>query len=164
MWFDVEPVEIDFLETSPFRIENDAIINAPPERVFEILTNGEGQKEWFQDFVGFRWTSAEPHGAGSTREVELKMLAVKERFLVWEPGERLAFTVTAITLPVVSRMIEDMQFERMGDRTRFRWTVHYTPTLAMRAVHPVARGIFGKMFAVTASGLTNYAARNATAA
>jgi uncharacterized protein YndB with AHSA1/START domain len=160
MWFDVEPSEIEFTETSRFRIENDAIINAAPERVFQIFATGEAQEEWFQDFVANRWTSPEPYGAGSSREVELKMLTVKERFLSWEPGKRLAFTITAITLPLVRRMVEDLQFEPLGDRTRFRWVVHYEPTLVMRAVHPIARAIFGKLFAATISGLTDYAGRN----
>lgn len=163
MWFEVEPAEIGFLESSRFRIENGAIINASPERVFRILSEGEGMGEWFQDFVACRWTSPDPHGAGSTREVELKAMAVKERFLVWEPGERLVFTITAMKLPLVTRMVEDMRLERLGDRTRLRWSVHYTPSLLMRPVHPIAHAFFEKMFAMTTGGLTSYATRHPTA-
>jgi uncharacterized protein YndB with AHSA1/START domain len=160
MWFDLAPCDIGFTNNSPFRFENEAVINAPPERVFQIMVRGEGQTEWFQDFVASRWTSPEPHGAGSTREVELRMLTVKERFLVWQPGERLAFAITAITIPLVRRMVEDLRFERMGDRTRLRWTAHYEPRLAMRAVHPIARALFGKMFAASISALATYAGRH----
>lgn len=160
MWFDVEPSDIGYTEISPFQIVNEAIINASPERVFDILAAGENQSEWFQDFVENRWTSPEPYGVGSTREVELKIITVKERFLVWDRGKHLAFTITASTVPAVRRMLEEFHMEPVGDRTRFRWTAHYTPSRLMRVVHPVMRIQFSKMFAVTTSKLAAYAGRS----
>src|SRR4051812_6234109 len=106
MWFDVEAMDLGFTTRSPFVLENQAVINATPDRVFAIFATGERQAEWFQDFVACRWTSAEPHGNGAEREVELKLLTVKERFLAWEEGKRLSFTVYGITLPLVSAMVE----------------------------------------------------------
>jgi uncharacterized protein YndB with AHSA1/START domain len=149
-----------FADHSPYRFENEVLIDASPQRVFDIVANAEQQDRWFQDWVTHRWTSPEPHGVGATREVQLKVLSVKERFLVWEPGRRIAFTITAITLPLVRRMVEDMRFEPEGDRTRLRWTAHYAPTLLMRAVHPVARLVFGRMFAASTRGLADYAGRH----
>jgi uncharacterized protein YndB with AHSA1/START domain len=162
MWFDVESVDLGFTESSPFKLENEAVIRASPERVFEILTTAEGQREWFQDFRADRWTSAPPHGVGSTREIELKLLTVKERFLAWERGKRVAFAITAITIPIVTAMVEDIQLSKLDDeRTRLAWRVHYRPALAFRLVHPVARTVFGKMFSASTAGLTRYAAAHA---
>jgi uncharacterized protein YndB with AHSA1/START domain len=159
MWFDVEAVPLSFTESSPHHIEASALIDAPPARVFEIMATGEGQKEWFQDFVACRWTSAPPHGVGAEREIELKALTVKERFLAWEPGKRLAFCVYGITVPLVSAMIEDMTFEDVGGgrATRFVWRVHYRPSLLMKVIHPIGRAIFGEMFRNSAEGLARYA-------
>lgn len=157
MWFDVEAVPLSFTEWAPFRIENVVLIDAKPERIFEIAVNGEGQAEWFQDFIGSRWTNAE-RGVGGEREVELKLLTVKERFLVWEPAKRLSFHIHAITVPFVKAMLEDWLFEPVGDHaTRFTWRVHYTPSLPMRLVHPLARMMFGGMFKSSAEGLARYA-------
>ena len=160
MWFDVEPADMSFTQSSPHQLSNEAVIDATPERVFEIFATAERQRDWFKDFVACRWTSAAPQGAGSTREITLKTLSVKERFLVWEPGKRLSFCIYASTMPLMKRMIEDMQMEPTGSdasQTRLRWTVHYEPTLPMRLVHPVARVVFGGMFRESTEGLRRYA-------
>lgn len=158
MWFATAPTELDFTENSPFRLTFDAIVEARPERVFDIFAKGEAQEIWFQDFKAVRWTSPEPHSVGTTREVELKILTVKERFVAWDRGNRLSFSIDAITVPLVKRMMEDLQFEGIGEKgTRLVWTVHYEPSLAMRAVHPVAKMVFGKMFRTSLDGLVKYA-------
>ncbi len=156
MWFDVDPVPLERIEELPFRFENTALIDAPPARVFQIWVDGEGQTEWFQDWVGFRWTNA-TRGVGAEREAQLKMLSVKERFLVWEPGQRMTFTIYGITLPLVKEMAEDLTFEPAGERaTRMRWVARYRPTTAMRLVHPIARMIFGEMFRASTEGLARW--------
>jgi len=162
MWFDVEAVPLSFTESSPYRFENVVLIDAPPARVFDIWATGEGQKEWFQDFVANRWTSA-AHGVNAEREVELKLLTVRERFLVWEPGKRLAFTMYGITLPLVKAMVEDIILEPAGEHaTRMIWRAHYAPSLLMRMIHPIGRMIFGELFKNSAEGLARYAKAHPT--
>lgn len=157
MWFDAEAVPLSFTESAPFRFENTVLIDAAPARVFQILAAAEAQPEWFQDFVACRWTTAQ-RGVGAEREIQLKLLTVKERFLAWDQDRRLAFHVYAATLPFIKAMIEDMVLEPLGDRaTRLIWRVHYAPTLPMRLVHPVARVMFGEMFKTSAEGLARYA-------
>jgi hypothetical protein len=79
-------------DTTPRRSEHS--IPSPPPRISAPV----------QDFVA-AGGRAGPHGVGAEREIEPK-LTVKERFLAWEPGKRLTFTVFAIA-PVVDAM-EDM--------------------------------------------------------
>lgn len=158
MWFDVEAVPLSFCESSPYRIENTMEAAASADRVFAIIATGERQAEWFQDFVACRWTTAEPHGVGAEREIKLKALAVKERFLAWDPGRRISFHIHAITLPLVKAMLEDMVIEPLGpSRCRITWTVHYRPSLLMKAFHPLGRAIFGGMFRKSIAGLARYA-------
>jgi uncharacterized protein YndB with AHSA1/START domain len=159
MWFAVEARDLRYPPTSPHVLENVAIIDAAPERVFEVFAKAENQREWFQDFVACRWTTPGPHGVGAEREIELKLLTVKERFLAWDPGKRLTFTIHASTLPMVDGMVEDMLFEPTGEgKTRFTWRVHYTPKLFMRPLHPILRGVFGKMFTASTTGVARYIA------
>jgi hypothetical protein len=160
MWFDVHPADIGYTQRSPFQFRNETVLDVPPDRAFEIVGNDEGASVWFKDFVACRWTSAAPHGVGSTREIELKILTVKERFLVWEPGKRATFCIYATTLPIVTQMVEDMSFEPADNGgTRFIWNVHYTPSMLMRPVHGIARKLFGGMFETSIEGLRRYTAR-----
>jgi uncharacterized protein YndB with AHSA1/START domain len=165
MWFDVEAVPLSFTRSSPYHIENTTSIEASAARVFEIIATGERQKDWFVDFVACRWTSPEPRGVGAEREVQLKLLTVKERFLAWDEGKRLSFHIHGITLPFVKAMLEDMVIESTGERTcRVTWTVHYRPSLLMKLGHPIGRAIFGRMFRGSIQGLARYAAAHPTAA
>jgi uncharacterized protein YndB with AHSA1/START domain len=158
MWFDCEPVTAAFTDESPHHLAFEATIKASPERVFDIFATGEGQEQWFADFVACRWHQEGEHDVGSTRDIELKLLTVKERFLIWDRGKRLTFHIYAITLPLVKAMVEDMQFAPAGDgKTKLVWRVHYKPAAIFSLIHPVARKVFGGMFAKSLEGLTRYA-------
>jgi len=158
MWFPTTPSELSYVDTAPFRLANVVTVSAPPERIFDLFATGERQEEWFKDFVGIRWTSQEPHEVGSTREIKLKALKVKERFLAWDRGKRLTFSIDAITLPIVTAMLEDLRFEPLdeGRSTKLVWHVYYTPALAMKPVHAVARVVFERMFRISAEGIRRF--------
>lgn len=157
MWFSLRSIDLAFAPQAPFHFHNEAELPAPPERVWAVLEDGDTWPGWFKDFVSMRWTSPPPHGAGSTREVRLKPLSVRETFLAWEPGRRFAFRVDAITLPLVSAMMEDLVLTpREGGRTHLSWRVSYTPRPVMRLIHPLLRMIFGGMFKVTLANLGRY--------
>lgn len=158
MFFATTPTDLAFTTSSPFRLTFDATAEAPPERVFDVLADDAAMKKWFADVKDIRWTSKAPFGVGSTREVELKTLTVKERFVAWERGVRMTFSIDAITIPLVKALMEDIQLEPLGEKgTRIVWTVHYEPTLLMRAAHPVAKMIFSKMWRAALGGLAKYA-------
>jgi uncharacterized protein YndB with AHSA1/START domain len=147
MWFDLRRMSLEDAARAPFGFDNRADIAAPPERVFALFADGNGMGRWLQDFVACRWTSPEPHGVGSEREVELALFTVKERFLAWDPGKRIAFSIDAITLPLLAAAVEDLQLAPSASGgTQVRWRVHYAPSLAMRLVHPLARVVFGRLF------------------
>lgn len=162
MWFPVVWSDLKYIDSSPYRIANVVEIDASPERVFDLFATGERQTEWFADFVGCRWTSTALEGVESTREIELKMLKVLERFLVWERGSRLTFSIDAITLPIVDQMLEDLRFEPgpSGKGTRLIWHVHYTPAKFMMPFHPAARAVFESMFRKSAEGVKRFAEAN----
>lgn len=146
MWFHLAPTDLSFLDHSPRRIEHALEIAAPAERVF-ALAAGERFHDWLTELVACEWTSPAPHGVGSTRIVALDTLAVRERFVAWEPGRRLAFVIEECTVPLVRRMMEHLAIEPLGEaRCRLVYTVHYEPSILMTAVHPVARPIFARMF------------------
>lgn len=158
MWFNTIPSEVSFIDAASHRIAAVTEIPAPPQKVFDVFATADHQHVWMKDFVACRWTSPEPHGVGATREIELKALTARERFLIWEPGKRLAFSIDALTVPVIGQAVEDMRFEPIdgGSATRFVWHVCYSPSRALLPLHPVIRAVFGHMFRVSAKNLAHW--------
>ena len=62
-------------------------------------------------------------GVGGTRTVHVPGAAVEEEFLAWEPGAQFAFTVTAIGVPVVKSLVENVEITAEGPDA---CTVSYT--------------------------------------
>ncbi|MEZ0374555.1 MAG: SRPBCC family protein [Candidatus Sericytochromatia bacterium] len=162
-FFKLTPSELDFAAKAPYCLDNQTLIEAPPEQVFAVLSESDWH-DWFVDFKSVEWTSPAPYGVGSTRTVVLKTLTVQERFLAWEPGRRFSFSIDAISLPLVKWMMEDMHLEPVenGRATRFRWRVYYAPAPLMQMAHPIARGIFGGMFKASLNNLKAYAEKKVT--
>jgi len=158
MWFNTKPSDVSFADSAPHRIAAVAEIQTSPQNVFDIFATSDHQNVWMKDFKACRWTSEKPHGVGATREIELKALTVKERFLIWEPGNRLMFSVDAITVPIIDQMVEDMRFESLsgGNATRLIWHVHYSPARMATPIHPIARAVFSHMFTSSAKNLANW--------
>lgn len=160
MWFALAPERLDFVRRSPQQLRFDAAIWAPPERVFDVIVDDD-MGTWLRDFVEMRWTSPRTHAVDATRIVRLKLgLAVKERFLAWERGKHVAFTIEAISVPgVVRSMVEDFRIEPLSSRhTRLRYTVHYAPHPVVLPVQPAARAFFGAMFHDALRGIARVAA------
>ena len=154
------PMDLEFLTNPPESMEFAATIDASAAKVFEILADPGKLGLWLQDFKGANWLTEAPHGVGSKREVRLKLVTVRERFLAWEPGKRFAFVMDASSLPIVEAMGEDMRLESRGDnRCEVRWKVCYTSTTLGKIVRPIARAIFGKLFRDSLAGLKALAER-----
>ena len=72
----------------------------------------------------------------------------------------MTFRIEACSLPLVKAMMEDFRIHKVGkSRSRIDYTIHYTPSLIVRAVHPLARAVFGKMFRDVVRGVTRMAER-----
>lgn len=156
MWFNLSKIDISFAINAPEHFISQRIIPAPPHKVFQILAENPWE-EWFDDVVSSKWTSPEPYGNGSKREVRLKAFIARETFLVWEPGKRIAFSIDQLTMPLVKAMMEDLEMEESIDGgTRLKWTVHYELPLYLKAFHPVLKMVYGKMFTNALKNLSEY--------
>lgn len=141
------PMDLEFLANPPEWMEFEGTIDRSADAVFDILADPSKLGLWLKDFKDARWLTEPPHGEGSKRQVKLKLITVEERFLAWEPGKRFAFVMDATSLPIVDAMGEDMRIEPRGEnRCHIVWRVAYSPTSIGRAVKPVARMVFGKLF------------------
>jgi uncharacterized protein YndB with AHSA1/START domain len=163
MWFACIPRDLDW--KAPYVIRNEAELDAPPERVFDVWADIDEWPKWFSDIRKGTWDTPPPHGAHSRREVVLNLLSVREQFLAWDPGRRYAFTMTACTLPLAHSIVEDYQLEALpGGRSRLVWEVRFDLRLPFVPLSPVVRFVFGKMFRDATAGLVTYVSAASKAA
>ncbi len=147
MWFKVRASEPTFADASKKHFTYDFRVDMPPTVAFTTVTSPMEMGRWMPDIRSCRWVTSEPHGVGSVREVKLTTIAVHEKILVWEPGERFVFTVVRASVPILKRMVEDFRFEpQPGGGTRIRWTIAYQPRTLAMPLEPLLAPRFARMF------------------
>ncbi len=140
------PVDESFFETAPQRFAHTWEIAQPADVVWSQLT-GDQPLFWING-MKINWTSPAPFGVGTTRTVHvLGLIAVQERYFLWEEGHRKAFCGTAMNLPLFDKLAEDYLVEPRGeDACAFTWKIAIKPSLIGKPGAPVNKVLFGLGF------------------
>jgi uncharacterized protein YndB with AHSA1/START domain len=143
---------MEWTDRAPQSLVFEQELEASCGEVFEILADVDSWPEWFPEFRRVEWVTGGEPGVGSRRQIWMGPLRAEEEFLVWEPGERFAFTMTKISLPLAERLVEDYRLTAIGEgKCRLDWTVYFEPPwfLAPAAplVVPAMRWSFGRAMA-----------------
>src|ERR1043165_1470929 len=128
----LHPLALDDFETQPFRFTAAAQLDADPISVFAELRD---PSLWFPLLYKSVWKTGATSGVGAEREVRLRTFGTfRERMLAWDEGERVAFTMTQTTSPLIDRMAEDWQVSRAdGIYTQLTFSIYATPSMIGRA-------------------------------
>jgi len=162
--FHLNPCEPSFTQESRFRFVNQIAVAAKPQQIFEVISDGKLEAEWFPDFKSCEWLTAPPHGVGSIRRYKLTYMTIIEHFTVWEPGQRLVFFLSECSLPLMTRFMEDYTITPLEDGTaRLTWQVSYSPTWWLRPLHPILRPYFKHDFSRASANLERLLRRLASA-
>lgn len=95
-------------------VHAETTIEAPVDAVWAVLGEGYGRlHEWFSRASSTTLRTDPPIGLGTVRVVKSGPLEVIEEIVVWEPGERLGYTIEG--LPPGARDV------------RTEWTLHPRP-------------------------------------
>lgn len=138
------PLSLDELETQPFRISGTAQLDADPLAVFAELGD---PSLWFPLMRRSVWKTAATGGVGAEREIQHAIFGrARERMLAWDPGERVSFTMTQVSTPLVDRMGEEWLLSRESIYTRLDWIVVATPSRLGRFATPALRRILQVLF------------------
>jgi hypothetical protein len=158
--FGMKSCDLGFLDGAPHRFVNRATLDGDANSVFDLLTDGEIEGEWFPDFKRITWLTAAPHGAKSARLYELTYMRLKEQFLVWERGRRLCFYMTEWSIPMLRRCMEHYELvSRPDGRTDLVWTVCFEPRTFTRPLVPFAKLFWGRDFREATARLTRLVGR-----
>ena len=158
MWFRVRPADVTFAATAKKQLTYDVAVAGSGAAAFRAVTEPEALMRWMTGVKSAKWLTSAPHGVGSVREVHVPGIAVHEKVLVWEPGERFVFCVVRANVPLLKRMVEDFRMTRMESGTRVQWTVAYQPLLLASPLEFVLTPRFSKMFQEGSAQLARYVA------
>jgi uncharacterized protein YndB with AHSA1/START domain len=104
-------------------------IDAPRDRVWDILVDHEGMPLWFpaREVVLRRAGVDDPNGVGAQRVVRISGLAIEEVVTAFKPCEHFEYRVTA-GAPFVDHLA-DVILMCDGDGTRVRWSARLRPLI-----------------------------------
>ena len=158
MWFVLDRVDLDFVDTAPHHVCREVLLDVPADRAFDVLT-GDRWREWFPDLQDITWYP--PRGVGGTRYLRLHRSEVHETFLAWEPGRRLAFSVDRSTVPFIKAMLVEFRLTpaSAGNRTQVALCWHYTLPIWWRPMHASVRRRVEKILSAALAALKHFVER-----
>lgn len=145
--FALTPSEQSFADEAEYSIDNQAVIPAPPEQVYDEFIGLENGFKWVQHLV--RLDVLTP-GAPPDRRIydeTWDFMTVRIRTVEAHRGRRWVGSIDNSSLPLTRQMLQVVTFEPLPNGyTHFRWRLYYTPSLLVR---PILRGLqraFEQMF------------------
>ncbi|UQW99905.1 SRPBCC family protein [Streptomyces sp. RerS4] len=145
----LRPVDLDFVDTAPVRLEFDALVAASPASVYRALAEDvTGWPRWFRAI-----TLARPTHGGAGREIRLMGgVRFRETVMAADPGRRYAYRVDETNVPGVRALLEDWRLTpephpaAVETGTRIRWAFTADGPAAFRRALTVVRPGLGRSF------------------
>jgi carbon monoxide dehydrogenase subunit G len=143
-----ERVELDFIDSAPFRFVSKVDLAITPEQLFEVLADENSWPHWATVITKVVWTSPEPRGVGTTRTVSMRGNIIgDEEFIAWEPFSHMAFRFNQSTSNAISAFAEDYRVVETADGCHLTWVMAIKPNglagkLGMSIGQPVMSWLF----------------------
>lgn len=98
-------------------------LDAPPERVWEVVEPVENHVDWMADAVAIRFITDQTRGVGTRFECDTKVGPIRltdhMEITEWDPGRAMGVRHTGIVTGSGVFTLEGIDLDR---RTRFTWT------------------------------------------
>lgn len=156
----LSPAGPDFFASAPNRIVVERTVAAPAARIWDAITDTPGWTTWYPTMTSAAVTSDPGHGVGSTRSVKVGRLEADERFIVWEPERRWAFTIVKTNVPLAKRFAEQLELIPDGDVTTVRYTGAFEPHLIVRLFTRIVEGQIRTAWTAGLDGLADHLGRS----
>jgi uncharacterized protein YndB with AHSA1/START domain len=130
----------------------DVVAPAPPERVFSLLADAPGWKEWGGVMIArSRWEregAPEAGGVGAVRAVGRFPFVAREEIVAYDPPRHLAYTLVS-GLPRRSYRA-DVTFSAVDGGTQIHWTGEFVPSI------PGTGGLFTAVLRTAVANLASH--------
>ncbi len=143
-----ERVDLDFIDSAPYRFVSTVELAITPEQLFEVLADAESWPQWATVITKVTWTSPEPRGVGTTRTVHMRGGIVgDEEFLAWEPFSHMAFRFNEASTGSIAAFAEDYRVVKTSGGCHLTWVMAMKPKgLAARLGMTLGRPVMAWMF------------------
>ncbi|HEY2214521.1 MAG TPA: SRPBCC family protein [Acidimicrobiales bacterium] len=142
--FALQDRSADWAAQAPIVVSRSFTVAAPPDQVFALMGDITGWSNWFGGMRKVRHDSGPASGVGAVRTVWVGTTRVQERFIVWEPGQRMSFVLTTMNVPGLVAMVEDYALEPNGsDGTTVKVTIGVEGGAIFKRIPGVVRSIIG---------------------
>lgn len=143
-WYEFTEFGAGYFDTAPFRAVTKVKIDAPAEHVFRVLEDGDAWPRWIPAVARVEWTSPTPFDVGTTRSVYMRTgHRIDERFITWEDGREMAFTVLGSDVPGLTSFGERYVLTPIEGGCELRWTFVLQPrgfiAQGLYAIRPALR-------------------------
>lgn len=149
MAFELEPVGLDFIPQAKRKLVYTVDCHAEPAFLFDAFAHMEDGREWMEQFVSM---ISDRRGPGAVFDETFTFMKFRARTLVFDRPNRWVARLEASSIPLATRMIEEVTFTRRDDgRTHLVWTFSLDPhPLALpfeKVITPVFDGLFSRSLA-----------------
>lgn len=142
----LRPVGVEYLGTAPVRATLRQTIPAGAATTFRSFEDAESWPQWLDPIDRVVWTSPQPFGVGTTRDVVGRVGTISERFFAWEDGRRMSFHITEADVPVLGAFCEDYELVPTGeDECVLVWRYGFECRGVYRLVQPAVAAVFRRM-------------------
>ena len=135
---------LDWIERAPVSFSGSVTTTASPQAVFAILADHERWPDWFPLLKKEEVLGPRREGVGIRRVATFPGGKVEEIIIAWDPGQRLAFTATAVSPGIVRALIDDCRIEAAPSGTRVTYTTYLEPVSVFRPLMGLMKGLMGK--------------------
>ena len=140
----VEQKNLDWIERAPVSFSGSATTTASPKAVFAILADHERWPEWFPVIKKVEVLGPRREGVGTRRLTTIPGGKIWELIVAWDPGQRWAFTATAVSPGIVRALLEDCRIETAPSGTRVTYTIYPERVSVFRPLMGLMKGPMGK--------------------
>lgn len=146
--YDCERVDAGFVDHAPFRFVSTVELAITPQQLFEVLEDASSWPQWATAITKVTWTSAPPHGIGTTRTVHMRGgLVGDEEFLAWEPFARMTFRFNRASTNSIAAFAEEYRVAKTPAGCHLTWVMAMKPRgTAARWGMTLGRPVMGRVF------------------
>lgn len=151
------PVGAEYLDTAPVHRTLRQAIPAGTAATFRCLLDADAWPVWLVPVTKVVWTSPQPFGVGTTRDISGPTGTTSEYFFAWEEGRRMSFYFSKGVLPAVAAFAEDYELVSTGEEScDLVWRYAFECPGAFRAFQAIIAGAFGRVAKRSLRNLARY--------